>query len=156
MFKKLSVLFIVLFMLAISLPAMAVGVWDGYYNSWGNTYAYQDQAGINTMLTGIEIEPVNVSQSEQENCGECSWNDSFGFNWGGLSVDLIAIQAIRQTQEIGVYGYGYANAHQQFYNNISLETPTMSLHMNQAGYQNANASSNSWYWGPSYGYPAAY
>ena len=130
-----------------------VGGWgDGYYY-YGNAYVDQDQAGINTMLTGIEIAPVDVTQSEQEDCGECSWNDSFGFNWGGLSIDLIAIQAIRQNQEIGVYGYGYANAHQQFYNNISLETPTMSLHMSQSGYQNANVSSYNYGYGYR-GYPA--
>jgi hypothetical protein len=125
--KKILLLVALLSLLTVSQAA-----------AWGDNVE-MDQAGINIFATGIAIGPVEWSEYEQF----CHYSWGEGFYWGGLSIDVLAIQGITQTMELK---NGCAN--QYFENKIKLETPSMCLKMSQESYQNAHVKSYS-YGGPS-------
>ena len=144
MFKKISLVVVMLFaLIAFSVPAMAV-MYDGYYGD--DTYLSQGQFGINLLVTGLVINPVDIGYNESESCGEYGWGQDFGFYWGGMSIDVLAVQAIGQSQSMGTTGYGYVEGEQHFRNAIILQSPGFNLMMMQESSQYGYSSSD-WYWG---------
>jgi len=128
-----KILLIVALIVCFAAPAFA---WEEQ-ESWPGVDMYA--AGINIFATGIAIGPVQWAEYEK-GC-HYVWNESF--YWGGLSIDLLAIQGLTQSMQVTK---GCAN--QYFENRIKLETGTMCLKMSQEGYQNAHVKSYS-YGGPS-------
>jgi len=100
--------------------------------AWMPDQVEMDQFGVNILATGISIGPIQTSEYEQF-C-KYAWGESF--YWGGLSIDLLAVQGTFQTMEVK---NGCAN--QYFSNYTKLVTPNMYLKMEQNAYQNAHVQS---------------
>ncbi len=125
--KKLLALIAIIAMVAVSSPALANG----------ETYCYDDrqfqaQVGINTLLTGIDIEVLNEENWDYGNDYYYSYSDTGSSLFQlGIEVDMIAIQAIGQIQ----MNRGCCPQNQSFHNYMELESNGMSLTMTQSGYQ---------------------
>ena len=137
--KKLLLLVALIATLVMVSPAVA----DEYSYQDGDGDVQMMQGGINLFATGIAIGPIETSWYEQT----CRRFSGESFYWGGLSIDVLAVQAIGQTMSVGggnccYGGFGY----QSFENKIKLVTPNMTLKMEQNGYQQAQSGS---YGGPS-------
>jgi len=134
--RKLIITVLAVFCIAIATPAIGMQS-DGGPDCCGNSYLEQGQFGVNALLTGIEISPLSISEIE-----ECCCTSEFGLNWGGLNVDMIAIQAIGQRQGMGTMGSASVGGIQCSSNKIELHTDTMDLLMKQKSFQTGHSSSS--------------
>ena len=131
MLKKIALVVSLLCIVAFSAPAMA-------QMPYGNSdFLEQEQFGVNLLMTGLVINPVDIGVSEYENrpCGRVEGFD-LGLYWGGLTIDILAVQAISQHQSINIPGRGgFAMGCQKYNNSLSVVSDGLTIKMTQDGSQ---------------------
>lgn len=142
MLKKIALVVSLFCLIAFSVPAMAT--MNGEYYDYGDAYLNQGQFGVNLLITGLVIDPIDIEYSENEAYGDCGWASDFGLYWGGMSIDILAVQVIGQQQSMGTCGYSWVDGHQCFKNKLSLESDGLKIEMMQKSSQSG--------WADSYGY----
>ena len=147
--KRFKTLFITLILcIAISTPALAL---DTYYDTVN--------VPVQALLTGVVIEPLAINQfseySDHYYKSDYSSKSGFGLDWGGLSIDVLAVQAGIQMQSMGLET-GCCDRNYSYYNggsnvidqSIKLKSDGLTIKMTQYARQGGeiSASANSYRW----------
>lgn len=136
MLKKISLVLVMLFaIVAFSVPASAELPWEYSEEAHGNAFLAQGQFGVGILMTGFVINPIDIGYSEYEGCEDCGCGMDAGLYWGGMSIDILAIQATGQGQIMGSDGEGFAMGCQKINNEYLLEGPGLTLKMSQSASQ---------------------
>jgi hypothetical protein len=137
MFKRILLTAVLALMIAV--PASAMDTW---YD--------QDQFGVNVLATGIKLDPIKF----KEQTGR-KGHDLTVFKFEGLSIDVLGVQAICQTQSGNSYNYdgyyyygnyGYHSQNQNFDNKISVKSGGLKIEMKQSGYQYGYSQTHNGYY----------
>lgn len=113
-----------------------------YYTNSANVD--QSMYAVQGVVSGFDAS-FSLNDSYSNNCGECSWSEKFGVDFG-LSFDLLAFQASGMNQSMGVQGTGSACGFQMGGQSLLLKNGGTTLKMNQFGVQ--AGSTNSFQNGP--------
>lgn len=141
MLKKILLVVSLFCLIAFAVPALAE------YPGGDKDYLEQSQFGVNLLLTGLVINPVDIGYSEFNDSCFGDYGMDFGLYWGGMSIDVLAIQVIGQTQSLGKpCCYNYVSGQQEFRNELILKSPGFNLRMIQESRQSAYADKG-WYMG---------